>query len=254
MSQPTDESLDELSQVPLPKLDARPGPAPWLSQAEASTLVATTLRAHRAKGASSVRRVWQMAAGVALFLSLSAGVSAMLLMDTKRQTPARSAVPAPVVVQAANNSVSDGAPTEQPAPEVHEPRTPVAARAPSTPTDLLSRANQLRSQGHWHRAAHSYGQAISFAPRSAAAYAAMIAAGNLYNEKLHEPQRALRLFERALLANPKGALSEEARWGMAQVHRQQKRRKLEVAALRLFLRHHPHSALAPEAQRRLQIR
>lgn len=251
MSQPPDESIDELPQVRLPKLDARPGPAPWLSAKDTSRLVAATLRVHQNRRASSMRRMWQLAAALALFLGLTAGVSAMLFRSNK-QEPAPRSSSEPFAVESATEVVSDTVPAEQAPPEISQPRVPGAARTPATPADLLSRANQLRSQGHWHRAAQTYGQAIRFAPHSAAAYAATIAAANLYNEKLQEPQRALRLFQRALQAHPSGPLSEEAHWGMAQAYRHLRRRKSETAALRMFLRHHPQSALAPEAQRRLQ--
>ena len=241
-------------QVALPKLDAGAGPAQIIDAQKTEALVAATLQAHRLRQQNAKRRVvWQWAAGIALLIGSSAIVSASLLRHRSTMVAQKliatpvvrilAPLPEAVVQQAEPPALAEQAPQEQPsAPRKHS----------STPADLLARANELRSHAHWAKAAQTYEHAVRLSPRSNEAYAATIAAAVLYREKLHDPRRAVRLFERALATNPTGPLAQEARWGLVECFAQLGRKQAESQALKSFLQHHPNSVLAPQAKARLK--
>lgn len=256
MSTKTDNPATPLEPVALPKLDAHPGPALWLSPQATEALAQATLKAHAAKQGARRARVWQLAAGFTLFFGLSAGVSAALLLRS------------PTKPEGARLSAPQFHPAPQPfeTPPITENLTPeelvqepARHTAPSKPklrvhsaADVLAMANHLRSQGQWQQAAQAYGKAIALHPRSSEGYAALIAAAALYREKLKDPKRSLALYRRALASKPNGPLAQEARWGIAQAHRQLGQRQAEAEALRTFLQHHPDSVWAAQAQQRLR--
>jgi hypothetical protein len=89
-------------------------------------------------------------------------------------------------------------------------------------------------------------------PRSPEAYTARVAAAALHLEHLGDPRGALSLYQAALAGGGSGALSEEARWGIAACNRALGDRAAEASALRAFVAAHPHSLMLPHAQRRLE--
>lgn len=249
MSPPSHNTPEPWASVNLPKLDAEAGPARRLSDEATEILVANTLQAHARRGRHRRTYILQLAAGVVLFLSLSAAVSAAFLLRSRQLQSTRQPaahvsqpqeMPAPVVP----------ATPEPPRPPQAVPEPKRASVAPST-SDLLAQANHLRRQARWSAAARAYERAIRSSPHSQNAYAAMVAAGSLYVDRLRDPQRGAKLFQSALALQPAGPLAEEARWGLAQAYRSLGNQSRERKALQAFLHHHPHSALAAQAQARL---
>lgn len=231
--------------VALPKLDANAGPAQIIDAQKTKALVAASIQAHRLRQQNAKRRmVWQLAAGTVLLLGASAFVSASLLRHQTKLV-ASQFVASPVV--------RIEAPLLEPIVEQAEP--PAEPRQHySSPADLLARANAFRSHAHWAKAAQTYERAFRVSPRSNEAYAATVAAAVLYSEKLHNPRRAVRLFQRSLTTNPTGTLAQEARWGLAESFRQLGEKQAETQSLQAFLQHHPNSVLAPQAKARLNNR
>jgi tetratricopeptide (TPR) repeat protein len=237
-------------QVTLPKLDGNAGPAQMIDAQKTKTLVAATLQAHRMRQQNAKRRMlWQWAAGIALFIGSTAIVSASLLRRGSAKL-AENLATAPVVriADPLPPAIVEQPPVTETAPQE---RPPAPHQHSFTPADLLARANELRSHAHWAKAAQTYEHAVRISPRSNEAYAASVAAAVLYREKLHDPRRAVRLFQRALTTNPTGPLAQEARWGLAASFAQLGQKQAESEALRSFLQHHPDSVLAPQAKARL---
>lgn len=240
-------------QTGLPRLDDRDGPALPFSPEASQRFVMATLRAHEAKRRAAARWPWQVAAGFALLLGASAGSAAFLIRQdepklAQNQHTVVHATPARAEVPIVETPPSEPSPSESPS----TPAPPSPPRRTSSTFDLLARANHLRSQGHWRAAAKIYVQASRAAPGSSEAYAATVAAGVLYREKLHNARGAVTLFRKAIDTRPDGSLSEEARWGLALSYRQLNMRPAEDKALHLFLQHHPNSVLAAQATSRLQ--
>lgn len=128
-----------------------------------------------------------------------------------------------------------------------------AAKKASEASDLLQRANERRRQQRFAEATALYQQIIRRYPRSDAAYVARVSAAMLYVERLRDPQRAQRLFQAALVQQPRGPLSEEARWGLAESFRALGQPAQERTALKDFLLHHPQALVRSQAERRLQL-
>lgn len=164
-------------------------------------------------------------------------------------------------------SAVDSAPSRPSAAiEAKAPAAPPASRASETSSsprvasdrkgadasDLLQRANERRRQGRFAEAVAIYQQVLSRYPGSDAAYVARVSAGMLYVDRLRDPGRARALFQGALKQQPRGALHEEARLGLAEAWRALGDAKQERAALQDFLRHHPQALARPQAERRLQ--
>lgn len=244
-------SSDTPPSLPLPKLDAQAGPARWLPPDASSALVAATLRAHAARRQQRRSHLLQMAAGLALVVGLSAAVSAAWLLRD-RDAPVAPQAPLPAELAPLPDEPAAAAPLPAEAPQDPTVALPEPTRVHPTPSDLLAHANELRGRGHWARAARAYERAVRAAPHSQEGYAAAVAAGGLYVERLRDAARGAELFQRALAARPRGALSEEARWGLAQAQRAMGKTNAERAALEAFLRHHPEAALSAQARARLQ--
>lgn len=134
-------------------------------------------------------------------------------------------------------------PTAAPAPVVIPPEMP--------PEDLLALANERRSRHAWRDADAYYRAVVSRFPGTDAAMVAEVASATLHLQHLSDAAGALEAYRRTLAARPSGALSEEARWGIAEASRKLGDARGEARALRDFLANHPRSALAPAAQRRL---
>jgi len=190
---------------------------------------------------------------------------------SRRTTAVRSALdPGPSPTTVATPTVSPAevgvpaAPPSTPLPAADEPAAAVPTAEPGNPgraatarksgeaSDLLLRANERRRQQRFPEAAALYQQVLSRYPGSDAAYVARVSAGMLYVERLRDPARAQRLFQAALKQQPRGALNEEARLGLADAWRALDNPTEERAALQAFLRHHPAALARPQAERRLQ--
>ncbi len=130
---------------------------------------------------------------------------------------------------------------------------PPSAKKASEASDWLSRANERRRQQRFSEAAALYEQVLSRYPKSDAAYVARVSAGMLYVERLRDPRRALRLFAAALTQQPRGALNEEARLGVADAFHALNRPTQERAALQDFLSHHPQALARAQVERRLRL-
>ncbi len=153
--------------------------------------------------------------------------------------------------------------TAEPMPDVEAtPDDPTAAPAPSdlggaaAPSrreleDLLLVANRLRAEQRWVQADRTYAQIIRAAPRSSEAYVASVARGTVRLSRLDDARTARREFERALRLRPEGALSEEARYGLAVVERRLHAPVRERRALEGYLASHPRGMRAAAARARL---
>ena len=271
--------LQAVKERGLPTLDDQPGPAEPLSMSAQQALVAAALdaafplpsAAGTAVQPESVPRLWArrrfLLGGAAAIIGTGAA-----LWQRSKGPPSRSAgLDRAITPSTARGSAS---------PDAAEPITPdagTAAGSPSTATldaeaatdassvarpaakkaseasDLLQRANERRRQQRFAEAVALYLQIIRRYPRSEAAYVARVSAAMLYVERLRDPQRAQRLFQAALVQQPRGPLNEEARWGLAESYRALGQRAQERAALKDFLLHHPQALVRSQAERRLQL-
>jgi hypothetical protein len=157
----------------------------------------------------------------------------------------------PRVVVAAPPPAPVPAPTLVPRPEP-APAPIVVVPEDLPPADLLAFANERRTRRAWREADEFYRATISRFPGTDAAVVAGVASASLHLQHLGDAAGALAAFQRTLGARPSGPVAEEARWGMAEAHRALGDAAAEALALRDFLRHHPASALAPSAERRLR--
>jgi tetratricopeptide (TPR) repeat protein len=160
---------------------------------------------------------------------------------------------APAIVPAAEapTAVLIPPPTER----RHGKRVAALAAPPAagqTPQDMLQKANDLRAQHQWFAATQLYEQTVRTFPNRAEAYSASVAAGALRLDQLGDARTALDLFSGALRARPRGALSEEARWGIVQSYRALGDRGPERAGLQEFVALYPQSLLSARAQARLR--
>jgi tetratricopeptide (TPR) repeat protein len=271
-------------------LDDRPGPARPLAPEAATALVAVAIdRASRGRPALSGRRRVLLVAAAAVLAAAAAAASAGLLFfrgsgdESPEAVAAPHAVPTSVVAapsrgasaQAAATSRSSAVaeppvvpenpaaapvrPAAEPPALPNIPRPPVeprAARAADAPAgeaqDLLAEANRLRRERRWADAERAYVSAMSASPGSDAAYAATMGAAGLRLDRLGRAAEALPLFEAALRNRPRGALAEDAAWGVAECVRALGNRDREIEALRLFLERWPQSLMAERARARLQ--
>jgi hypothetical protein len=119
------------------------------------------------------------------------------------------------------------------------------------PADLLALANERRTRRDWSGADAYYAAVVSRFRGADAAVVAEVASAALHLQHLGDPAGALRGYQRALGARPSGPVAEEARWGVAEARRSLGETDAEIQALRDFVDHHPDSALAPAASRRL---
>lgn len=274
----------------LSPLDDRPGPARRLSSTASTAMVRSIVDAALARQAESLaaeteslpaarswewRRVLAPAAAVLLVISFGAGAAALVGRYVFEQ-PVEPVAPPPVrSVRSHERAVTPPAPVQElqvpaPAPPA-EPRQrkvkhsrPKSALAPlgtpvameldvetAPPEDLLALANERRRERVWNAADQLYRTVMNRFPGSDAALVAEIASAALHLEQLGDPGGALRAFRRSLSERPTGPLAEEARWGIVEATRALGDAAQESAALSDFMAHHPNSALAPAARRRL---
>jgi tetratricopeptide (TPR) repeat protein len=276
----TSHREDDVSKL-LSPLDGRPGPARRISSAQARALVEAALDAaadsiDAAPAAATPRRAfgrgWQMVAAAAACLLLVGAASAGIYRFA-RTAPAVEPVPEPENRPSTRQPAAPAEPEpepafeivvelgddwraepEEPADDLREPRRrpgPTEAK-PRTPDDLLQLANEHRRDRRWRQAERTYARVMREHAQTSAAYVAAVASASIRLEKLGDPRGALRLYRRALRDEPRGPLSEEARFGMAEAHRALGDHAAEAAALRELLARHPDSPLRPRAEARLR--
>ncbi|ATB37072.1 hypothetical protein CYFUS_002493 [Cystobacter fuscus] len=161
-------------------------------------------------------------------------------------------VPPPAAPLAAE-PVPEAAPSEEVAAEPPAPAVARTGPAPvaAEPEDLLRRANERRAAGQWREAETLYLRVIQSSPGTTSAYVAQVASGGLRLEHLGDAKGALRQYQQALRAKPRGMLSEEALQGVAESWRALGDTGREAQALEELLAAHPDSLLAGSARRRL---
>jgi tetratricopeptide (TPR) repeat protein len=220
----------------------------------------------KASGASTGAAIGTKLAIVAAVVIIVAAI--VLLMARGRRDDGQSAPP-PLPDAAIDSSVGSGTLAvasdaaqaavdpediviDEPAPP--PPPTPTPPRPKpkrdESPADLLGEANAKRAAKQWRESDELYARVVERAPKSLAAQTALIASASLRLEHLGDPKGALQRFRRALAIAPKGALAEDARWGVAEAARAIGNRAAEAAALDEFLAHHASSPLAPRAKAR----
>jgi tetratricopeptide (TPR) repeat protein len=218
-----------------------------------------------ARASMGTRVSWQVAAaGLLALLSVGSASAALMWLPREAATvsPSKAAVSAAISTRPRANlapvaPVAEAQPAEVDAKELAvEVDAPVApSRAPRATTkqaeDWLNEANRLRRSSRWQAADQMYTRVFQGAPDSQAAYVARIAAASIRLEHRNDPQGALVAYRAALVQSPRGALNEEARFGVAEVYRKLGRAEAERQALAAFLREHADSALAARARARL---
>jgi len=264
-------------------LDAQVGPASRISRARAATIVASAMNLEAPSLVNIKRpprrRPWRrvallMAAAIVLPVTMvaagtrivaarrAASASALVVAAAPPVGPTEPksaafqgeapAVPAPAIVPSAEAPVAAIVP---PPTEPRHARREAAAAQPSvpgqTPQDMLQKANDLRAQHQWFAATQVYEQTIRTFPNRAEAYSATVAAAVLRLDQLGDARAALDLFSSAIRARPRGALSEEARWGIVQSYRSLGDRASERARLQEFVTLYPQSLQAARAHARL---
>lgn len=262
----------------LPALDGEPGPARRLPASRAAELVDAALAATagqvpappepRAAERRPRRSGWMRVAVAAALLVVAGGASAAVYVVAVR-APKEATAPAPPPSPAPRRHAvapspppPEVAPAPEPdiemAPDVVAPKHRAHPRvdegpADAPPEDLLALANQRRRDKRWRDADAVYRRVIREHAGTRAAYVATLASASIQLDHLARPRAALRLYRRALASEPKGALAEEARWGIAEAQRALADEEGEVAALRDFLAHHPHAPQAARAHQRLEV-
>ena len=257
--------MSEPSQIPdeietLLRADGE-GPALRIDPAAARLLVEQaldgTLAGERSKPLRIGRWSWMLAAAFVLVGSAAA-------MYAAQQAQTETAAPRPAEPSATASArviepPQPAAPTRgvaQPAPQPRsdEPSAPQAAAVQSNggAQDLLRRANRLRGEGQYRAAERTYLRVVTQSPAGAPAYAARVAAAGLRNERLADPEGALRLYQEAERAHPRGALAPEIHEGMAQAYRKLNAPADERRALSALLDDQPQGPAAERARKRLE--
>lgn len=263
-------------------LDQRPGPAPRISSARANALVQAAMsdayargitdeviEEHRARPIAIWQTPWlravAMAAAGLLMLVGGAAAAKLVIEAIWDEPPSEPAAVEPPEEPRARQAFSPvpvpedvALPSEPEAFELEEQ----ARRAPAKPSarreedekvteDLLQAANRARAAGQFRDAADTYAEVYEQHPSSLSAYVAEVAAGSLELEHLDRPDRAARLFRKALRTRPGGALDLEARQGLAIALRDLGREREEIAALKALVNAHPDRPAALRARARL---
>lgn len=266
------------------KLDPRSGPAPRISSARAQALVQAAMNDAYAAGMLApdapaavpankpgiMRSPWLRAfamAAAGLLMLVGGAAAAKLVMQAIWPQAAPVQAPEPpkqVVTPKVSHAVAPVAPSD--APEVEEaiegaqdvrPPAPVKTvrredrELDKVSEDLLQAANRARAAGQFREAADTYAEVYERTPSSLSAYVAEVAAGSLELEHLDRPDRAARLFRRALRSRPGGALDLEARQGLATALHDLGRERDEIAALKALVAAHPNRPAAQRARARL---
>lgn len=254
MSPPPDEHEEPFDL--LEPLDERSGPARPISAERASALVRGALAGALPPPPAAAPKPWFIAHG-AWVVGAAVVVGAVAAGVWWTRPPPPRAEPPPRVVEAPP-APAEPSPPPAVAPVAEAPpapATPVAkapARPSAEPEDLLRRANERRAEGQWQAAESLYLRVIQTSPGTESAYVALVASGGLRVEQLGDARGALRQYQQALRLRPRGALSEEAHYGVAKAWRALGDTAQETRALEDFLAAHPDSLRAASAKERLR--
>ncbi len=161
------------------------------------------------------------------------------------QPPAHATAPA-IATPDADEIAMEPAPPPSP---THHAAAPAEPRAVN---DLLGEANAKRAAHAWRESDALYARVVKRVPGTIAAQTALVASASLHLEHLGDARGAADRFRKALAIAPRGALAEEARWGLAQAARARHDDATEAKALDDFLAHHPESPHAGQARARRQ--
>lgn len=271
---------DPVSELDL-LLDDQAGPARRISAARGHELIQNALTALPAAAqvapTTRARRrgAWLLAAAVVLSAGVaSAGYYTWVRSSAERAprplpsapatvTPSEPDVPVePPVVSPADQpepvavvptpTPTEPARSEPPAPTPTPPRARPDNASKISAASLIERANKLRRARSWRRAEATYQRVRRAYPDTQSADVATIAAASIRLEHLGDARGAKRLYSAALRRAGEHALAEEARWGLARVHRRLRDRDGERRMLRALLQHHPDSLLLPSVRQRLR--
>ncbi|MBI4509798.1 MAG: tetratricopeptide repeat protein [Deltaproteobacteria bacterium] len=250
----------------LPDLDERPGPARRISSRQAADMVRLAMEAAKAEPVTPPRRSrWKLALALVATLAMAGSAAAAISWHLRERT----ALPKPSPAWGIEPPTPQAPAVPQPPPPIAPPlpaevatgvevpvpkRSAHVSRQPKeeVPEDLLAQANRLRAARRWQEADTVYRQVIAKFPGTTSAHVARVASASLHLEHLDDPRGALRLYEGALRGTPSGALTEEARYGIAESHRALGSPGEELKALRAFIEHHPDSPLRGRAMARLR--
>jgi TolA-binding protein len=120
-----------------------------------------------------------------------------------------------------------------------------------SPNELLDSARDFRAAGDFSGAIAAYERLVAAYPETPVARTALVSLGQLYLDQGGNPERGLDLFRRYLASGRRGALAQEAAFGMASAQRALGDTAAERAALEAFLRDFGGSNQAPRAAARL---
>jgi TolA-binding protein len=137
------------------------------------------------------------------------------------------------------------------APAPIEPVKAVSAQPQPTASQLFTRANELRREGHDGEAATTYRALQQRYPSSPEAVASHMTLGRLLLDRRHDPASALGEFDRYLATRVHGELREEALIGRAISLEQLTRDDEEKLAWQALLTEFPGSMYADQARGRL---
>jgi tetratricopeptide (TPR) repeat protein len=248
-------------------LDDSSGPARRIAPRQAASIIDAALAAIDERPAATPPRPrLRIIAIAATLAALTATAAAAIYFTTREPEPEPAPESAPAIPDPDPRAAEPPAP--QPSPSEPVPVTvpeivvdapaddPPAPPRPSTSrrepaADLFARANALRAARRWRDADRLYAQIADAHPDTSTAQVALVASADLHLDHLRDPRGALTRYRSALSAAPRGALAEEARWGVAQAHRALGDRAAETQALADFLARHPDSPLAERARSRL---
>jgi tetratricopeptide (TPR) repeat protein len=229
--------------------DGELGPAQPLNAEHAERLVQQVVRRRRANprlGPHALRA----AAAVIVCTVAGASFAAYHHWPALRGTPDRAA---PAAKPAASAHVAK--PETAPPPVAGSQPSAATATKPATkaegPEELLARANALRAERRWAAAERAYRKVLSAGASEQQRYVALVAAASLTLQHLGKPAHALALYRSALTLVPKGDLTEEAEFGVAECYRTLGDTTHERAALDRFASDHPDSWLIDGVRRRL---
>jgi hypothetical protein len=236
------------------------GPAQRLDAAALDAQVGVVLARHLQGGsvpaprrAPTSRPLWW---GAAAALAFGSAAAALWLGGATAPPPAPAPTPAPAPAPASASApapapASAPAPAPAPAPATAPAPGTAPATAPAHASDLLARANKLRADGKY-RAAEELYLKVAADPRDAlSAHVALVAAGDLALQAMHEPTRARRFYRRALDARNDGPLAQEALLGVAATHRAEGQVQQERQALERLLEVHATGPAVTRARLRL---
>jgi len=243
--------------------DSELGPAKPLPAEHAERLVQQIVRGQRPRAglpfrphplhaAASQFGPHALRAAAAVFVCALAGAS----FAAYRYWPALHGTPDVAQAPAKTGPIARTAQPAPAPPPLAEPQpsaaaTPKPSGKPEAPEELLARANALRAERRWAAAERAYRKVLSAGASDQQRYVALVAAASLTLQHLGKPSHALALYRSALTLMPKGDLTEEAEFGVAECYHSLGDTTHERAALRQFAADHPDSWLIDGVHRRL---